>query len=173
MHRILLFAPALPLLLAGCASLHQPRALVPPPPPAVRLADLATTWGVLPRYEAKGQFFYHLSRPFSHEYVLNGVTTLDLLVDRDGRVQQLAVVASSGDVATDRMAKSMYWHARYTLPLGPDAPAPYVVREIVVFRGYSSKQISSGSTDTSHMQPPTTTENYNAGNTNTVNGWAR
>jgi len=143
MHRILLFAPALPLLLAGCASLHQPRTLAPPPPPAVRLADAATSWGVLPRYDAKGQYFYHVSRPFSHDYVLTGVTTLDLLVNRDGRVQNIEVVASSGDVATDRMAKSMYWHARYSLPLDPDAPAPYVVREIVFFKGSTTRETSN------------------------------
>ena len=134
---------ALPLLLGACSSFTWDSAWHPVPPPAVRIADRLSAWGEQPSYEGKGQYFYHMSRPFSHQYALNGITILELLVNRDGTVQKMAVVSSSGDISTDRMALSMYWHARYSLPLGPDDAAPYVVRETVVFKGVATAKGST------------------------------
>ena len=167
MHRILLFAPALPLLLAGCASLHQPRTLAPPPPPAVRLADAATSWGVLPRYDAKGQYFYHVSRPFSHDYVLTGVTTLDLLVNRDGRVQNIEVVASSGDPDKDASVLSRINGVRITTIIAPGDPAPYVFRTMVAL------QKNPGNSSSLDYYSYTSPQSQNPGNSNTVNDFVR
>jgi TonB family protein len=109
-----------------------------------------------------------MSRPISHEYSLNGITIIELLVNRDGRVQKMAVVSSSGDAATDQMAMSMYRNARYSLTLTPDAPAPYVVREIVVFKDVAAKVHPSIPDNSS---PHTTyTEGYTTG---TVAGFVK
>lgn len=163
------------LLLGACSHLNSARALFPPPPAPVRLADRSTNWGPQPSYDGKGQYFYHMLRPRSRDYVLNGITILELLVNRDGTVQKMAVVSSSGDSATDQVATEMYWRARYSLSLGPDDPAPYVVRQTVVFKNPRGRKPSGGTPDFSltHQPLPPTTENNNAGNTNTVNGFVR
>jgi len=178
MKRLLPPLLALPLLLGACTSASQPApgAPRPTPPPAIRTADTNTAWGERPTYDGKGQYFERVNWPNQRLYQLGGTPTLDLLVGRDGIVQKIAVIVSSGDAATDQQAAAMYWHARYSLPLGPDAAAPYVVRVTVDFRRFASaRNRTSGSDDLSlnYNRFPTYTENNNAGNSNTVNGFVR
>lgn len=177
MKRLLPPLLALPLLLGACSNMNSDGARFPVPPAPVRIADRSTNWGPQPSYDGKGQYFYHMSRLSSHEYMLNGVAVLDLLVNRDGTVQKMAVVSSSGDISTDQMATGMYAHARYSLPLGPDDPAPYVVRETVVFKkgGVLVNGSAYGPSDYSSTDYyPTSSPQYSdPGNSNTVNGFVR
>ncbi len=176
MKRLLPFVLALPLLLGACSSINPAGARRPAPPAPIRIADRSTIWGELPSYDEKGQYFYHMSRLSSHQYKLDGVAVLDLLVNRDGTIQKMAVVASSGDAATDQMAMSMYRHARYSLPLEPDAPASYVVRQTIVFRNVATNNGSAyGPSDysSSDYYPTSSPQYQNPGNSNTVNGFVR
>jgi TonB family protein len=126
-------------LLGACSSVNSASDPLPTPPPAVRITDSTTVWGKRPSYDPKGQYFIQVAAPNLHMWVRllthNVAATLDLLVNRDGTVQDAAVVESSGDPKTDVAVMAMYRHARYSLPLGPDAPAPYVVRQRFVSKG--------------------------------------
>ena len=138
---------ALPLLLGACSTAYTTaRAPGPwshPTPPAVRLADANTYFGERPSYDLKGQYFDRVSWPNQRVFALDGTATLDLLIDRDGLVQKAAVVVSSGNAAIDQSATNMYWHALYSLKLGPADAAPHVVRMTVDFRRFASANKSS------------------------------
>jgi hypothetical protein len=167
---------ALTLLLGACSSINPASARHPTPPVPVRLANRATIWGEQPSYDEKGQYFVNVIVPKLHVLVPDGTTTLDLLVNRDGTVQKTAVVASCGNRTTDLSVAAMYGKARYSLPLGPDGPATYVVRQTFSFKVVgSTKDSAYGPNDyTSTDYYPTSSPQYsNPGNSNTVNGFVR
>lgn len=126
-----LFLAAAGLLLSACSSFRPVPVTYKPAAPPVLAGNKVTVWGELPSYEDRGYYFQNLQRanlvdPF------RGHVVLDLKVDAEGRVMESAIFESSGDAAVDRAMLNVHRLARYTLRLGPDDPAPYVVRYKVV-----------------------------------------
>jgi TonB family protein len=121
---------ALSFLLGACSSFRSP-----PPvakrtvPPAVRAENKITTFGELPSYDPRGQYFKLYTSLREYERALNGRAVVDVIVNADGTVQDAAIFESSGDPAVDEMALRLYKNSRYSLRLSPGDPAPYVVRQ--------------------------------------------
>ena len=160
---------ALPVLLGACESFNMAR--LPQTPPPVQLASRATTWGELPTYDMKGQFFkigpLSSLKNFPTEGT-GGRVTIDLLVNRDGTVRALKVTESSGDMKADRAAMELFRNARYTLKLAESDPAPYVVTQtvelkMVVQAGERSRRGIDYGRD--FHEAPAYTEGYQVGTT--------
>lgn len=115
------------LLLSACSSQRPPELSTLPSPPPVLAGNKVTIWGELPSYENRGYYFQNLQRSNLVE-PFRGQLVLDLKVAADGRVMDSTVFESSGDESVDRAMQNVHKKARYTLRLGPDDPAPYVVR---------------------------------------------
>jgi len=174
---------ALPLLLGACSSVTQTTAQLPKTPPAVRVADRDTAWGMRPSYDPKGQTFVVLFRgPAVHQEAKsddgalhNGTATVDILVNRDGTVADAKISASSGDEMVDHAALRIYWNSRYTLQLGHDDPAPYVVSQTVVLKSVTlsawRRSVDYGGPNHSSL-PIYTGQNLN-GLPDNVNGFPR
>lgn len=96
--------------------------------PAVRAGNKVTQWGELPTYESHGHRFEGVRSPPVGRMLVNGTVQLDLLINADGTVEDVAIFQSSGDPRVDKAAATAFRKARYTLSLGPTDPAPYVVR---------------------------------------------
>ncbi len=96
--------------------------------PAVRAGNKVTHWGELPSYEPHGHRFEGLRAPNLGQLIIQGVVQLDLLINADGTIEDVAVFESSGDPRLDKAVADTFRKARYTLKLGPSDPAPYVVR---------------------------------------------
>lgn len=144
---------ALTCLLSACST-STPTAsnrAAPPPGPAIPTGTKVTAWGELPTYDAEGHRFKNMRAPYAGRAPLNGKATLDLLVNPDGTVEDVAVFESSGNAVFDRAVCAQFEKARYTLKLGPDDPAPYVVRLTIV--------LQSG-TDAGESQIPINMTNY-------------
>ena len=177
MKRILPPLLALPLLLGACSSAYRSSAQLPAPP-AVRTADLDTAWGKRPSYDQKGQYFYPVKPRADHlrDEPGSGGAVVDVLVNRDGTVQSLALVTSSGDRQSDGLAVEVLRQSRYSLILPPEQPAPYVVRHKFNFYAgleahsydYSSEGYNTGMADTRGSP-----QSSDPGNSNTVNGFTR
>jgi len=142
-----IFVPLLAssLLLGACSSATQYSARLPKAPPAVRVADRVTVWGERPAYDQKGQYFFSSTRRSSDDLPPQGTATIDLLVNRSGRVKDVAIVTSSGNPKLDRAFIVTYRHSHYSLRLRSDAAAPYVVRETVSYKRAFAKVDSSNS----------------------------
>jgi len=169
---------ALPLLVLGaCSSAYRSSAQLPTPP-AVRTADLNTAWGKRPSYDQKGQYFYPAQPPAYHlrDEPGSGGAVVEVLVARDGIVQDLALVSSSGSQQSDNLALDVLRQARYSLMLTAELPAPYVVRHKFNFyqgpeyRGYDSSgdEYNTGLVDLKNSPQWT-----DPGNSNTRNGFVR
>ncbi len=176
MKRLLLTVLALPFLLGACSSLKTSRAPLPTPPAAVRTADQPTVWGTLPSYSTMGQYFVPLrsTRVARVNAAGQGTAVLDLLVNRDGTVKDAAIVTSSGAEKTDLAAEEMCRQARYSLPLGPDAPAPYVVRLAVTIKSRIVAQ-NDGPVyfNLNNDYGPHSAQNFTVGSANIINGFPR
>jgi TonB family protein len=145
---------ALALLLGACSSSTPTAAnhVAPPPGPPVRGSTKVTAWGELPSYDARGHYFKDMRAPNGGPY--NGKVTLDLLVNANGTVEDVAVFESSGNAQFDRAAADQFKKAQYTLQLGPDDPAPYVVRYTIVNRiNDTGSQIPANMTNYSQLGP--------------------
>jgi TonB family protein len=137
MKRYLLPLIPFAFLLGACSStLPTPagKLAAVPTGPAVRIENRLTAWGEMPSYEPKGHFFQGLRAPGGGASSLTGEVTLDFLINPDGTIQDSAIFSSSGQPKLDRAALARFKHARYTLRLGPDDPAPHVVRLTVGFK---------------------------------------
>jgi len=156
MKRNLLPVLALSLLLGACTTNPNTSAHIDTNP-AVSAGIKDTKWGPLPSYEPAGHRFTRLSfpsidrwndgsliKPDSYERgghpfnklsvasiessTAGGVVKLDLLVNQDGTVRDVAILESSSDPSVDHATAAMFKKARYSLKLAPEDPAPYLVR---------------------------------------------
>jgi TonB family protein len=180
MKTLLLPLLALPFLLGACSSFRTARVPLPTPPAAVRIADQPSAWGTLPSYSTMGQYFVPLqsSRQTRANIVPSGTAVLDVLVNHDGSVKDAAIVTSSGIEKTDLAAAEMCRQARYSLPLGPDAPAPYVVRLTVAIKNRAvaqndSKDVGPVYFNLYNEYGPHSAQNFTVGSANIINGFPR
>jgi hypothetical protein len=165
MKKILVPLLALSLLLGACSTAMQYSARLPKPPPPVRVANRATVWGERPAYEQSGQYFFSSVRRSVADLPPQGTGTIDVLVDRDGAVQDAIVVTSSGSPILDHAFIDVYRHSHYSLRLGSDAAAPHVVRETFRYRRAFAKVDSPtpyvrGADYTSYTPLPEYTESW-------------
>lgn len=108
---------------------------------ARRTGVLATAWGDLPTYQVElRQLPVHRAPP---PRGLNGTVTMDLLVDRDGSVKEMAIVQSSGDARIDHTVQSEFVGARFATKIAPGDPAPYAFRVTRTFHDDGKEPIAS------------------------------
>ena len=132
MKRTFLPLFALTVLLGACSSLQTGARYITPPAP-IPTGTRATAWGNLPTYDQRGHYFVNLSgRPLVNAF--DATVVFDVLVQRDGKVQDVSLRQSSGNENVDRQTMARVKTARYTMNLGPDDPAPYVVNQTIVYR---------------------------------------
>jgi TonB family protein len=173
MKRRLTVLLALPLLLGACSSFTRSIAQRPEAPAPVRLADRASAWGELPSYDQAGQFFEFSVYVSPSALSGDGTVSIDLLVDRDGSVQEAAIVSSSGHRQADDIAMMLYRNARYSLRLGDGDPAPYVVSQTVVLSSVARDAAKNVDYGRDHHEGPTYTEAHSSEAPNTVHGFPR
>ncbi len=116
------------LLASGCASTATRQAAEKAPPefaPSIGLC--ASPWGDMPTYRQPAPpQFGPTSRPGIFPD-LEGTVVVDILVNRDGTVRDVAIVKSSGQADVDAAAVARARALRYVAKIHPDDPAPYVV----------------------------------------------
>jgi TonB family protein len=171
MKRILPPLLVLPLLLGACATSQQPskETVASSSGFARQTGSLATAWGKLPTYSHQPEELQQFKSRFSWLPVLlagiDNTATVDVLVNRDGTVRDVAIVESSGNPAKDSTVKPSLDGVRIATKIAPEDPAPYVFRTLVVFHkapGYGS--------DYSSLYPET---RYTEGIYNTLPDWVR
>jgi TonB family protein len=121
---------ALSLVLGACNSI-RPAAQHSVPPP-VRTENKVTAFGEFPSYNPRGQSFKLFTSRRDSEIGLTGRAVVDVIVNADGTVQDVAIFESSGKPSYDEMALRLFKNSRYTLRIAPGDPAPYVVRQVFV-----------------------------------------
>ena len=107
-----------------------------PSGPPVNTGTRSTAWGELPTYDGTGQSFAYardLRFPFVPSRPTSVSVTLDVMVNADGSVKDATVTGGSSDPAFNYTILASYIGARYSLQLGPDYPAPYVVQTKIEF----------------------------------------
>lgn len=123
---ILLSLLALTLMAAGCSSSSQPAAAV-----YHRSGTLATKWGELPTYSpSPGPASIRVERPDAN---LSGEAVIDLLIDRNGRVQDWDIVSSPDDASFQRGVSVWLRDFRIGPHLDAGDPAPYALRVTFAF----------------------------------------
>jgi TonB family protein len=141
-------------LLAACLLLAACSTPTTSTGPAVRAGNKVTRWGELPAYEPNGHRFEGVGSPDVGRVLANGVVQLDLLINADGTVEDVAIFESSGDPRVDKAAATAFRRARYTLKLGRDDPAPYVVRFTMTLKTEAPAPVSRiDMTDYSKLGP--------------------
>jgi len=130
MKRLLLPLIALTFLVGACSSPTKPTAQSGPPK---NTGTRATAWGELPTYDQTGQKFQFARRPPHPGITSVKPVTLDIVVNADGTVEDATVTESSGSAFIDRTALAAFIGARYSLVVGPEHPAPFVVRQQMTF----------------------------------------
>ena len=130
MKSSLLALLALPILLGACSTATTQSAHVDSNP-AISAGIKDTKWGPLPSYEPDGHRFIWVHGPDFGMLNGLGVLKVDILVNSDGTVRDVAIVESSSNPRRDRAAAAAFKKARYSLNLSPVDPAPYVVRYAV------------------------------------------
>src|SRR5690348_12285922 len=127
------------LLLGACSSFQQIRydTSVGSDGFARPTGMLATEWGKLPTYSHQPTELRQLQSQFSRFPIwiagIDNTATVDLLVNRDGTVRDVAIVESSGDPRKDSTIKPHLDGVRIETKIAPQDPAPYVFRTKVVF----------------------------------------
>ena len=126
---------ALPLILslmvAGCSSPDaktKMHATEPEYAPSTGLC--ASPWGDLPTYKQPARAAVRSEFRPVQTHNLKGTVVVDILVNRDGTVREVAVVKSSGKPDVDAAAVARARAFRFAAKIHPDDPAPYVVPEI-------------------------------------------
>ena len=127
------------LLLGACTSSQQlgKAAVADSNGFARQTGSLATAWGKLPTYSHQPEELREFKSRFSWLPVLlagiDNTATVDVLVNRDGTVRDVAIVESSGNPAKDSTVGPSLDGVRITTKIAPEDPAPYVFRTLVVF----------------------------------------
>lgn len=143
MKSSLLVFLGLPILLGACNASTSTSAYIDTSL-AVSAGTKDTKWGLLPSYEPAGHRFTGVSAanfgaamrrrdtvlPLTVFGVLDTAVALklDLLVNPDGTVRDVAIFESSSNPVLDKAAAAAFKNARYSLKLSPVDPAPHVVR---------------------------------------------
>ncbi|AOS43123.1 hypothetical protein Verru16b_00164 [Lacunisphaera limnophila] len=119
-------------LAAGACSQH---ATTPAPSlVAVPAGTLQTAWGAMPTYRSEGlPFKFDRSRQrqavLPREYRAGDTVVLDVLVSRDGTINDVKVQRSCGTESVDRFMANRFVGARSQLQVAATDPAPYVIRQ--------------------------------------------
>jgi hypothetical protein len=126
MNRLILPLCALALLAGACSSTQSAKKA---PIPAKNAGTVDTHWGNLPRYTTDQQVAFLDFNPkgipfFPKSYRVE----VDLLVERDGSVRDVAVRRTSGAPAVDDVVVTHFKQSRSRLLLSPTDPAPYVIQ---------------------------------------------
>jgi len=161
------------LLFDACASAPATghTATAPDRDYAPKTGTLATTWGRMPTYAHQSKDLRQFKDQFSRLPVffagIDNSATVDVLVDRDGTVRDVAVVRSSGDTDKDVSVRARLEGVRITTKIAPGDPAPYVFRTGVTLQ--KNPGDPSGGDYYSYTSP----QGQNPGNSNTVNDFVR
>jgi len=136
MNRALIPLTALALLLGACSSTQT--ASRPQPLPAQSAGTLHTAWGELPTYRTEGSEFPFVLTPYPafaapEELRADDAPVVDVLVARDGSIQDVKVHTSSGFETVDAYAVNRFIGARARLEIAPTDPAPYVIRQTMKY----------------------------------------
>jgi TonB family protein len=123
---------ALSLLLGACTTRISTSARTDTRP-AISAGTKVTKWGELPSYEAAGHRFTKVHFQYFQFDNTTDALQLDLLVNQDGTVRDVAVLERSDNPELNKAAAAAFRNARYSLKLSPDDPAPHVVRFTVGF----------------------------------------
>lgn len=125
--------------LAGC----ETTSVAPPAAPIV-LGTETTPWGVLPRY-AQGHLKPNSNfRPGGAPPP--GKVVADVLVEREGKVREVAIVEADGAPGAAKAAYAMLMSGSY-LPLPADGPELYVVRQTIEIKPSTRSSIPAGGTN--------------------------
>jgi len=137
--RLPLLLVLLTLLASGCASTKtQPTAAGAESEFASGTGLCASPWGDLPTYTQPGPPALAQMPRGGSQPDYDGSVVVDILVNRDGTVRDVAIVKSSGNDAVDDAALARARAFRYLAKIHPDDPAPYVVPAITIrFSGAS------------------------------------
>jgi hypothetical protein len=133
MKRVLLPIFALSLLLGACrtnpnmSARSDTSAHIVATSAAVSLGIKDSKWGPLPSYELASHSFTHGSDSKFKSSARAGALKLDLLLDGDGSVHDVAVSESSGDAVMDKSIASAFKNAR-ALRLSPVDAGRHVLR---------------------------------------------
>lgn len=123
----------LSVLAAGCSSSGSRQTSTDEAAPYARSTGLcASPWGDMPTYEQptppkSGSMF-----KAGNGSGLTGTVIVDILVNRDGTVRDVAVVQSSKNADVDATAVAWARSFRYAARIDPDDPAPYVVPQVTL-----------------------------------------
>lgn len=131
MKRYLLALITLPVLLGGCSSPNQSvsQRVIP-------TGTVTSSWGERPSYR---QYSHHFDLTGRHPVnAFDSKVDLEVLVNADGTVQDVAILESSGNAMVDRVTVARFMGARYSLKLEPTDPAPHVVRQLIEYKTESS-----------------------------------
>jgi len=139
------------LLLGACASAPSTghASAAPDSAFAPKTGTLATTWGTLPTYRHQARDLQQFKDQFSWLpafFAGTGQTaTVDVLVNRDGTVRDVAIVKSSGDSNNDATVLSRINGVRISTTIAPGDPAPYVFRTVVTLQKNTGDTYASAS----------------------------
>lgn len=129
--RALAILLSLPLFAAGCTTADKGTGASTAEPEFAQSTGLcASPWGDLPTYRQPAGATVRSEFKPGRVSGIKGTVVVDVLVNRDGTVRDVAVVKSSGDSAVDAAAKAWAFSFRYAAKIHPDDPAPYVVPEV-------------------------------------------
>jgi len=139
------------LLLGACASVPSTShaSAAPDSGYALKTGTLASSWGQLPTYGHQNkdlrQFKDQFSRLPAFFAGFGNSATVDVLVNRDGTVRDVAIVKSSGDPDKDATVRSKINGVRITTSIAPGDPAPYVFRTVVTLQKNTGETNASAS----------------------------
>jgi outer membrane biosynthesis protein TonB len=126
MRLLLIPVFALALVLAACSSTSKQPATA-----HYQTGSISSKWGDLPTYSPTPEpFAIRLERPDPN---LSGEATVDLLLNRDGRVKDWDVVSSEDNNAFKRRIALWVNNHRMGPRLAASDPAPYVLRITFAF----------------------------------------
>ena len=163
------------LLLGACASSPSTghASAAPDSVYAPKTGTLATAWGQLSTYGHQSKDLRQFKDQFSWLPVffagIENSATVDVLVNRDGTVRDVAIVRSSGDPDKDASVRSRINGVRITTNIAPGDPAPYVFRTVVTFQKNPWETEATVIGDYTATSP----QSQNPGNSNTVNDFVR
>ena len=126
MRLLLIPVFALAMMSAACSSTSTPPAAA-----HYHTGSIATKWGELPTYSPTPEpFAIRLERPDPN---LSGEATVDLLLNREGRVTDWDVVSSADNNAFKRRIAPWVDNHRIGPRLAASDPAPYALRVTFAF----------------------------------------